>query len=211
MSSSAPDGNPNKGAKIFDTLESQLDKAEERKKAATAAGEQRPTKTVRQMVCTFWLKGTCKKGDECEFLHTNDKDKLPDCPSFSSYGMCANGDRCPFKHAERYIRREKNCPFYDKGFCKNGAACRHVHEPRNVCANYLYGFCPEGSDCPYAHPQSPISEEDDTLERLAWMIEFKKLWPYSSTPIWNIDHVCHKCGETGHNYRECIFGHLEKK
>eukprot|EP00826_Nyctotherus_ovalis_P002940 TRINITY_DN10590_c0_g1_i3.p1 TRINITY_DN10590_c0_g1~~TRINITY_DN10590_c0_g1_i3.p1 ORF type:complete len:209 (-),score=66.95 TRINITY_DN10590_c0_g1_i3:133-759(-) len=198
---------PGKAEKIFEEIESQLNRypqSEELKKSA----EQKPTKTVRQVVCTYWLKGICKKGEECEYLHQNDKEKLPDCPSFA-YGICISGDRCPFRHAERYIYKEKNCPFYDKGFCKNGNNCRHTHEPKQICPNYLYGFCPEGPNCSYAHPQSPISEEDDTLERLAWLIDFKKLWPASYMPIWNMDHVCHKCGETGHSYKECPFAHLE--
>ena len=184
--------------KLFEEFESQIDRytqSEDQKKVT----EQKPAKAVKQMICTYWLQGICKKGEDCEYLH--DKD--------FAYGAFINGDSYLFRHAERYPYKEKNCPFYDKGFCKNGHNCRHAHEPKQVCANYLYGFCPEGPDCTYAHPQSPISQEDDTLDRLAWLIDFKKLWPSAYIPIWNMDHVCHKCGETGHSYKECPFAHLE--
>ena len=31
------------------------------------------------VVCTFWMKGNCKKGDKCEYLHSNDPAKYSIC------------------------------------------------------------------------------------------------------------------------------------
>ena len=53
---------------------------------------------AKQKVCTFWLQGTCKKGDDCGFLHVYDKDKLPPCRFFQENGHCHKGDECLFKH-----------------------------------------------------------------------------------------------------------------
>ena len=171
--------------------------------------EPRPTRGIRQEVCRHWLKGGCMKKENCEFLHQLDKDKMPICPY--PYVMCPMRERCIYKHPDRDRQNtyKEKCPFYEKGYCKNGLSCKHRHEPKQICPNYVYGFCPEGPDCRYSHPPSPISDEDDSLERLAFLIEFKKLWPYSSIPVWYIDRVCHKCGETGHSYKECPFAHLE--
>lgn len=41
----------------------------------------------KTVVCKHWLRGLCKKGDECEFLHEFDMTKMPECFFFSKYGI----------------------------------------------------------------------------------------------------------------------------
>lgn len=220
---------PSRAPKLLETLESQLDRKDRQGPSLAPAPVQRPvasamppptvsmlpgmqmpagpipgaTRAIHQMVCYHWLSGACKKGENCEYLHTNDIDKMP-YQFAPPYGGVERG---MYRHMDM-MHRER-CPFYDKGFCRNGPNCKLRHEQRQICPNYVYGFCPEGPDCQFFHPQSPISDEDDYLERLAWLIDLRKMWPYPYIPVWYIDRVCHKCGETGHSYRECPYAHLE--
>lgn len=39
----------------------------------------------KQVVCKHWLRGLCKKGDQCEFLHEYDLSRMPECFFFSKY------------------------------------------------------------------------------------------------------------------------------
>lgn len=46
----------------------------------------RHIKGEKTVVCKHWLRGLCKKGDDCEFLHEFDMTKMPECFFFSKYG-----------------------------------------------------------------------------------------------------------------------------
>ena len=37
------------------------------------------------VVCKHWLRGLCKKGDECEFLHEYDLTRMPECFFYAKY------------------------------------------------------------------------------------------------------------------------------
>jgi hypothetical protein len=37
-------------------------------------------------ICKHWLRGLCKKGDNCEFLHEYDLSKMPECYFYSKFG-----------------------------------------------------------------------------------------------------------------------------
>ena len=50
-----------------------------------------------KVVCKHWLRGLCKKGDDCDFLHQLDRDRMPECWFFSNFGECNNKD-CIFLH-----------------------------------------------------------------------------------------------------------------
>lgn len=39
----------------------------------------------KSVVCKHWLRGLCKKGDQCEFLHEYDLQKMPECYFYSKY------------------------------------------------------------------------------------------------------------------------------
>ncbi|CAF1691631.1 unnamed protein product, partial [Adineta ricciae] len=53
----------------------------------------------KTVVCKHWLRGLCKKGDDCEFLHEYDMAKMPECYFFSKYGQCLNKE-CAFLHLD---------------------------------------------------------------------------------------------------------------
>lgn len=42
----------------------------------------------KSVVCKHWLRGLCKKGDHCEFLHEYDVTKMPECYFYSKFGAC---------------------------------------------------------------------------------------------------------------------------
>ncbi|KAJ6659795.1 hypothetical protein lerEdw1_018511 [Lerista edwardsae] len=105
----------------------------------------------KTVVCKHWLRGLCKKGDQCEFLHEYDMTKMPECYFYSKFGECSNKE-CPFLHIDPESKI-KDCPWYDRGFCKHGPLCRHRHTRRVICVNYLVGFCPEGPACKFMHPR----------------------------------------------------------
>lgn len=116
-------------------------------------------------VCKHWLRGLCKKGDACEFLHEYNLRRMPECWWFSKYGYCSAGDECLYAHPKE---RKVECPDYNRGFCKlgeslgvylsvilwfnlspfpQGPTCPRKHVRRVACQLYLTGFCPSGPDC----------------------------------------------------------------
>jgi cleavage and polyadenylation specificity factor subunit 4 len=147
-------------------------------------GQLCPLRHVRgnqMVVCKHWLRGLCKKGDDCEFLHKYDMERMPECYFFIKYGQCSNKE-CPFLHLNP-SDRIKDCPWYDRGFCKHGPHCKNRHVRRVMCVNYMCGFCPDGAKCKSSHPRYEIQ-----------MVEDRK--PYAHI-------VCHACGEQGHKSTHC--------
>ncbi len=41
----------------------------------------------KTIVCKHWLRGLCKKGDQCEFLHEYDMSKMPECYFYSRFSQ----------------------------------------------------------------------------------------------------------------------------
>ena len=105
----------------------------------------------RKVVCKHWLRGLCKKGDECTFLHQLDRDRMPECWFFSNFGECSNKD-CIFLHL-RPEDKVNECPWYARGFCKHGPRCRNRHTRKAPCTRFLAGFCPDGPRCELGHPK----------------------------------------------------------
>ncbi|KAI8847724.1 zinc finger protein, partial [Chytridium lagenaria] len=105
----------------------------------------------KTVVCKHWLRGLCKKGDLCEFLHEYNLKKMPECWFYSKYGECSNAE-CMYLHVDPESK-VKECAWYARGFCKHGKLCRHKHVRKAVCQNYLTGFCPLGPDCQFGHPK----------------------------------------------------------
>lgn len=140
----------------------------------------------RTIVCKHWLRGLCKKGDQCEFLHEYDMTKMPECYFYSRFNACHNKE-CPFLHIDPESKI-KDCPWYDRGFCRHGPHCRHRHVRRVLCTNYVAGFCPEGPDCKYMHPRFELPAPPD-----------QNLKDQKKPPV----IICHFCGEHGHKAIHC--------
>jgi cleavage and polyadenylation specificity factor subunit 4 len=51
-----------------------------------------PQNAHGRTVCKHWLRGLCKKGTTCEFMHEYHLRKMPECWFFAKYGFCSNGD-----------------------------------------------------------------------------------------------------------------------
>lgn len=99
------------------------------------------------LVCKHWLRGLCKKGDQCEFLHEYNLRKMPECNYWSRYGTCSNGDDCLYQHPDPDSKRPP-CPHFDRGFCPLGSRCADKHvKKEKICPFYLAGFCPDGPNC----------------------------------------------------------------
>lgn len=56
----------------------------------------------RTVVCKHWLRGLCKKGEMCDYLHEYDEDKMPVCQFYFSETVRVHPEhsqiRCPAKN-----------------------------------------------------------------------------------------------------------------
>ena len=100
-------------------------------------------------ICSFYLKGYCKNGDKCKFLHPE-----------GQLGK-QNSDS-----AVKFIKK-RECQAYNAGYCQQGKNCKDLHVERNLCINYLLGFCPEGPNCKLFHFKTMIPPGQDNLDYLA--------------------------------------------
>ncbi|KAJ7225443.1 hypothetical protein GGX14DRAFT_420505 [Mycena pura] len=169
-------------------------------------------------VCKHWLRGLCKKGDACEFLHEYNLRRMPECWWFAKYGYCSAGDECLYAHPKE---RRVECPDYNRGFCKLGPTCPRKHVRRVACQLYLTGFCPLGPDCPRGHPKPGLpppeayeapsvpSIEGPPPTGFGRSIDFDRSLQGGNGGIngpirRNLDQVlCFKCGENGHYANHC--------
>ena len=115
---------------------------------------------VYNTMCKHWLRGLCKKGFNCEYLHIYDMSKMPYCHFYQrgtkpfliqliSLGECQDPE-CVFLHK---TEEKEECPWYSHiGFCRYGPKCVRRHNRKALCANYLRGFCPDGLKCSFGHP-----------------------------------------------------------
>uniref|UniRef100_A0A0X3PVY0 Cleavage and polyadenylation specificity factor subunit 4 n=3 Tax=Schistocephalus solidus TaxID=70667 RepID=A0A0X3PVY0_SCHSO len=144
----------------------------------------------KTVVCKHWLRGLCKKGDDCDFLHEYDMTKMPECYFFSKFGECMNKE-CPFLHVDP-ASKIQDCAWYARGFCRNGPSCRNRHTRRVACQNFINGFCPLGKECKFAHPKwAPLPGADQDTHKHKW--------------------VCRYCNERGHKVQFCHKLSLEER
>ena len=55
------------------------------------AGVRNKSRDFQEQVCKHWLRGLCKSGDFCTYLHVYDLSKMPLCGFYNS-GQCKNPD-----------------------------------------------------------------------------------------------------------------------
>ncbi|GAA5995682.1 hypothetical protein JCM5350_006639 [Sporobolomyces pararoseus] len=120
-----------------------------------------PQSAHGRTVCKHWLRGLCKKGNGCDFMHEYHLRKMPECWFFAKYGFCSNGDECMYLHVTEEMRI-RECPNYRKGFCPKGPDCPLKHVRSVVCPDYITGFCQLGRDCPLGHPKFDAEPEPPT-------------------------------------------------
>ncbi|KAB8074159.1 mRNA cleavage and polyadenylation specificity factor complex subunit [Aspergillus leporis] len=146
--------------------------------STTTASGLAPSTTHGSLVCKHFLKGLCKKGLKCEYLHEYNLRRMPECQSFSRSGYCPNGDDCLYQHVREQARLPP-CEHYDRGFCPLGPSCAKRHVRRRLCQFYLAGFCPEGKACVDAHarwienlpkPSIRVEKTEEELERERFLI-----------------------------------------
>lgn len=92
-----------------------------------------------QQICKFYnSKEGCKKGDQCNFQHTEkSSDKLPmdqtNCRFYATGKGCLKGDECPFLHSTD--SRVKNVPCRFGSSCNKGDTCSYMHTNMNTNVN----------------------------------------------------------------------------
>lgn len=132
--------------------------------AATKTGGGAHASGLNSLVCKHWLRGLCKKGEQCEFLHEYNLRKMPECNFFARNGYCSNGEECLYLHIDPQSRMPP-CPHYDRGFCPLGPMCAKKHVRRTLCPFYLAGFCPDGKECKEGvHPKWSTNLEKPTAK-----------------------------------------------
>ncbi|CAR27477.1 hypothetical protein ZYGR_0I07520 [Zygosaccharomyces rouxii] len=105
-----------------------------------------------KIVCKHWLRGLCKKNDQCEYLHEYNLRKMPECVFYSKNGYCTQTPECQYLHIDPQSKIAP-CEEYTMGFCPQGPNCKKRHVKKVLCPRYLTGFCPLGRrDCDMAHP-----------------------------------------------------------
>jgi cleavage and polyadenylation specificity factor subunit 4 len=145
--------------------------------STTTASGLAPSVTHGSLVCKHFLKGLCKKGFKCEYLHEYNLRRMPECQSFSRTGYCPNGDDCLYHHIREVVR--PSCEHYERGFCQLGPFCAKRHVRQTICSFYLAGFCPDGKTCKNTHPRwtenlpkptMRVEKTEEDLERERAMI-----------------------------------------
>lgn len=107
----------------------------------------------KKVVCKHWLRGLCKKGDSCGYLHEYNLRKMPECLFFSRNGYCTQTAECNYLHIDPQTKIPE-CFSYNKGFCPDGPKCSKRHIRKTFCEMYLTGFCPNGKNCKLgSHPK----------------------------------------------------------
>jgi cleavage and polyadenylation specificity factor subunit 4 len=111
---------------------------------------------TNSLICKHWMRGLCKKGESCEFLHEYNLRRMPECNHWQRHQICPQGDDCPYQHTDPAFKRPL-CPHYERGFCPLGPICANRHVRRDkICPYYLAGFCPNGRGCQEGvHPRFP--------------------------------------------------------
>ncbi|KAI3626393.1 hypothetical protein CBS9595_001754 [Malassezia furfur] len=182
---------------------------------------------LRRTVCKHWLRGLCKKGDACDYLHEYDLRRMAECRFYATYGFCNAGDECLYVHIDPSVKR-RECELYKRGFCPRGPQCPKKHIRQVACPVKALQPTPESrATTPLlTHRPLPIMEafgtgpgihELPTDPRTGRAIVPEADWaaaeelrktPMASAPRdprrRELNEVlCYKCGEYGHFANAC--------
>lgn len=117
----------------------------------------------KTVVCKHWLRGLCKKGDQCEFLHEYDMTKMPECYFYSKFGSLA---QCFIKSLRwaRWLYFPCDCcsapsVFLPPGQLLSESSVVLVDVCFKCCVLTLAGEC-SNKECPFLHidPESKIKD-----------------------------------------------------
>ncbi|CCD22636.1 cleavage polyadenylation factor RNA-binding subunit YTH1 NDAI_0A04800 [Naumovozyma dairenensis CBS 421] len=118
-----------------------------------------------KIVCKHWLRGLCKKNDQCEYLHEYNLRKMPECVFYSKNGYCTQTPECQYLHIDP-MSKIPRCEDYDVGFCSLGDGCPRRHIKKIICQRYLNGFCPLGPECDMSHPKFNINVSNYMIDNI---------------------------------------------
>jgi hypothetical protein len=140
--------------------------------------------STSNVLCLYFLKGTCTYGLNCRFSHdlsllTDPETVLPKqiklyktemCRAFTEVGYCKYGDRCQFAHGIEELRQINRHKKYKTKKCKR------FHEE---------GVCPFGNRCCFIHNESdsavqtPVPEKTPSSTALSQEVSTSKRFKYS--------------------------------
>ncbi|GAA5985258.1 hypothetical protein JCM10908_002589 [Rhodotorula pacifica] len=155
-----------------------------------------PASQHARTVCKHWLRGLCKKGQQCEFMHEYHLRKMPECWFFAKYGFCSNGDECMYLHVTEEMRI-RECPNYRKGFCPQGPNCKLKHVRRVMCPDYLVGFCKKGKDCQFGHAKFEPEPEPPASSTRIPDVSGARFLPEATFRLYRKDWLEHAADPTG--------------
>ncbi|GAA5921193.1 hypothetical protein JCM1841_001196 [Sporobolomyces salmonicolor] len=155
-----------------------------------------PQSAHARTVCKHWLRGLCKKGNSCDFMHEYHLRKMPECWFFAKYGFCSNGDECMYLHVTEDMRI-RECPRYRKGFCPAGPDCKLKHVRRVACPDYLVGFCAKGPNCPLGHPKFDAEPDPPSSSTRIPDVSGARFLPEATFRLHRKDWLEHAADPTG--------------
>ena len=97
---------------------------------------------IYNTMCKHWLRGLCKKGFNCEYLHIYDMSKMPYCHFYQRGKLIIQ--LCFFRIFN--LREQTKLMFVIKGECQD-PECVFLHktEEKEECPWYAHiGFCRYG-------------------------------------------------------------------
>ena len=132
--------------------------------------------------CRYYNRGICTKGNRCNFIHKQDKEKKglkiqKQCIYFQK-GICKWGENCYYLHETQKTKEshqtkenEQICKSFLRGKCLNVNFCNKRH-PNKIdrCSDFDQGFCPRGFSCQKTHMPDrvqPTSTTHPNLESLS--------------------------------------------
>ncbi|KAJ7299596.1 hypothetical protein O6H91_Y199100 [Diphasiastrum complanatum] len=96
--------------------------------------------------CVYFLASplTCKKGNDCEFRHSESARLNPRDCWFWLQGQCLNRD-CAFRH-----------PPVEGRPAPSPLPASANNSVKSLCYYYSQGYCAKGDKCPFLHGKSPV-------------------------------------------------------